>query len=200
MVFPLLGFDRLVWCKALSFLFPPLCVCSFFFADDWLESHKVIGLLPLFLYLWALLIKFLHCMHLCFHSLLFFPSSISSYLSNSLSLSFLLPFLTFQLAHTSFSISLVPTFLHASHSLRVSTPLRIASPINTFPFSPYSHILLFFYFFLFPFTPAHVLFLFFFLVEIMHMHIPYYLHLCSNYDKARCSHTFLPDTKALSSL
>ena len=66
----------------------------------------------------------------------------------------------------------------------------------------YNHTYLFFFFirisciffpsFSFFFCSCSCSIYFFFLVEIMCMHIPYYLHLCSvlNYDKARCSHAF----------
>ena len=141
-----------------------------------LNLTEVIRVLPLFLYWWVLL-KI--CELSAPVSILFFSrSSILSYLS--ISLSFLYPFLRFsQPIPLNILFFSFRTFLHASRSFRLcSTPHRIS-------FSSFHK-------FLFLFIPLHIFCIFFpsfflcfcsfsvsffFLVEIMHSHIPYYLHL-----------------------
>ena len=155
---------------------------------------EVIGLLPLLVSVGSIDKNFANCLLLSFLPFFDFKLFIN------FSFSFSVPFLTFQLAHTSFILF----YSGSRHSrtpraLSVSAPPSITSlslhPINTF--SLFSPLDILHFFFLFPFfsAPTHVLFLFSFWL-IMQMHILYYLHLCSvpNYDKARCSHTFLLGT------
>ena len=72
-------------------------------------------------------------------------------------------------------------FLHPKNTFLFFFPIRI-SCISFYSF--------------FSFCSFSCCIYFFFLVKILRMHIPYYLHLCSlpNYGKARCSHTFLSGT------
>lgn len=174
----------------LSFLFPPLWV--FFLLMTGLNLTEVIGRYPFFsCFRWALLIKILRTVCI--------SVSLSSILRFHAIYQILFLFCTRQIIPLSKIFFSFQTFLHASRSLRVSTPPHVISLFLTihnyfflifFPFAYLVFLLL-----SFPVCSCSRSVSFFFLVEIMHMHIPY-LHICSvlNCDKARRSHTFLRGT------